>query len=126
MELDSDQKSNVLDAIIATYIRIAEKLESDRLPFVRIIRNVTLGDQIMSSIYSAHLLKRQEANGYIGKITDHKDSVLTFTCEASSMTMTLCEVAALLVETFTAFKLKYLKPKDGVKRTTIGSALSLH
>lgn len=120
VELDADQKSNVMDTILATYIRIAEKFVTDTLPLCRIIRNVALGDQIMSAIYSAHLMKRQEANGYIGKITDHKDKKLEFTCENYILNMTLCEIAAIMVETFTAFKLKYLKPKDGEKNHWFG------
>lgn len=81
VQLDAAQKSNVMDAIIATYIRIAEKLVNDNLLLCRILRNVHLGDQIMNSIYSAHTMKRQEANGYIGNISTHSNKEMTFNYE---------------------------------------------
>lgn len=120
VQLDSTMKSNVMDAIVATYIRIAEKLVSDSLPFCRIIRNVHLGDQIMNSICSAHNLMRQDANGFNGSMSLHRDKTSTFNCEANSISLTLAEVAKILEETLLMFQLKYIRPTDGEKNHWFG------
>lgn len=74
----------------------------------------------MNAIYSAHTMKRQEANGFMGKISQHKDKESTFTCENYSIKMTLCAVAKIWEDTLKLFKFKYSKPADGEKNHWFG------
>lgn len=122
MQLDADKKSDVMDAIVIAYIRIADKLVTETLSACRVYRNIQLGDQIMNAIYSAHTMKRQEANGYVGNISNHKEKEVTLHCEDITKVIKLTEVADILEKAFNLFNLQYSKPRDGDKNHWFGIA----